>query len=381
MSSEFKQESEFAPATDAPPPAQESVTPAEGQEAAPVEAPPAGETEAAAAQTPAAEPEGEPTEPASTEPEETPKVRAQARKVFMDVQKMGGEPAFQAAKSIFDTYFHKTPFEAANELARYPAKFYPLRDVMLTQAVKEYPDAMVAVLRELHPELEIQVGKKGQQPAQSPSPQQQPADNFDAVAYARQTLEDPLASDADKAMARHFLATEQKLDQLPQLEERLSAADEFIGQTKQERVQAAQTKYVDDLVSSVIDKTYRESGLEGSPITIEQFRDLVVTAHGKNPEANARFQQAMDALAKGDTQTALLLKESIMRDGEQIAFSYAKSFSAAHAGRVNSQAQQLTQERPRVIPAGPPPAPQAQTAAPFDENEYAGALRDIKARG
>jgi hypothetical protein len=375
--SEFTPESESQEASSAPPPAQESAAqPAETQEASPAEVPAAGEGQSAE-QIPAEQAtEGEPSE--ASEAEETPSVKAQARKVFMEVQKMGGQSAFEAASKIFDSFFNKSPEEAISELSRYGARYYPVRDVIITETVKDHPEAVADMLRQLHPDLEIQVGKKGQ--AQQARPAEQPA-SFDAASWARETLGNEFASEADKLAARHLLATEDKLVKLPQLEERLTRADEFIGQTKAERIQAEQGKYVDDLMTSVVEKTYRDSGLEGSPVTLEQFTDLVVSAHGKNPEADARFQAAMTAIEKGDMQTALLLKDQIRRDGEAIAFQYAKAFSGATARAINSKTQQLTQERPKVLPPGSTAAGVPTTQAPpFDEADYSASLKDIKAK-
>lgn len=377
---QFKSESDEA---GTPPPAQESAAPAETVEAVTAEAPPVGEVEPA---------ENKPVEVVTDEPsveasatdapseEDAPSVKAQARKVWAEVNKMGGQAAFDAARGQFDAYFNKPPQEFVREISQYEARFYPVRDYLLHETAREFPNELVAILQAAHPDLNIQIGQQAQ-PAESRA-------QIDPVAYAREVLEDENATPYERSLAQHAITQADELAQaqaqlgkLPQLEEQVSKFSEFQTTHQQQQIAEARGKYVDELMESSVDRAYRESGLEGSPISLEEFREMVVVKHGREPEANARFLQAMDAIEAGDMKTAALLKEQIMRDGERIAFNYAKSFSAASAHTKTAKTQQLTKERPTPVPGGLPVGSAPPSSVPFDETRYAQGLADIKARG
>jgi hypothetical protein len=352
-----------------PPTAQESATPAETTEAISAEAPPVGE-EKPAEESPAGVTEDE----ADASETEEPSVKAQARKVWAEVNKMGGQPAFDAARDIFTKYIHDEPENFVAEIEQYGARFYPVRDVILSKTARDYPTDVINILKTVHPELSITVGKETK-------PEQPTGDAFDPLAYAREVLANEYATPEERAMAQHTLAVEERLGKLPELERKVTDFDEFQTQTKQQRVAAEQGKFVDELMETVVDKTYKESGLEAAGISQEVFRELVVAAHGKNPEANARFQQAMSAIAAGDMHTANLLKSQIKRDGEEIAFARAKPFTAGLTQRRNSKTDQINKERPTVVPTGQPVGARPPSATPaFDEQEWAQAWDDVKAR-
>jgi hypothetical protein len=352
-----KEESETV-TVDAEIPTAQEVMPPEGSEAALSQ--PAPAAPATVEDKPTDKVESENPDAASSPDVDTQSDydKAAGRKLFFEVQKMGGERVFEASRRMSDTFFNKTPQEFVSEISQYPKTFYPVREALVLSTIKEQPETILSILQEDFPQLF---------PQTTPNTQ---TEQFDPAQWAQWVLDDVNASEMDKQAARHLLATQKELQKLPGMEKKMQTFEQNFTQTEAQRVGEQTTKYVDDLMS-VVDKTYTESGLD-KIIDIETFRNLVVAAHGKDKAANARFQQAMDALKSGDAQTAYLLSDQIKRDGEKVAFEFARKFSPIKSRQAPNT----------VLPPGvPPPIGKIPIGGPaFDEARYEGAMADITAR-
>lgn len=301
---------------------------------------------------------------------------AAGRKLFFEVQKMGGERVFEASRKMSDTFFNQSPDKFVQEIQQYPKAFYPVRDFMVIKTIQEQPEDILQLLQQYHPKL---------LPGAQPSGQQndQPAENaFDDAAWAKLVLEDPNAYPDDRRAAQRILDYQRQLAELkqqagklPDLEKRMQSYEQRFEQTTQQQRQEQAVKYTDGLLS-VVDAAYEKSGLKASGIDLEVFRNAIVAAHGKDKAADAVLRRALDAIHEGDMQTALLLEDQIKRDAERIAFQYARQLAGARR-----QAGQDA-ERPKVLPAGvaAPIGNQPQTGPAFDESRYQSAMNDILAR-
>jgi hypothetical protein len=364
---EEERESE-ATQVDTTSPAQESVAPA-GTEAS-LTATPAGQP--ATEEKPVVEETSEAD--ALSEESSTDYDKSLGRKYFFEVEKMGGPSMFEAAKKLSHTYFNDTPENFVKEISQYSKAYWPVRDKIVIDTITHQPEDVLAILQQTHPDLFT--GNQPSQPAQD-------SQAFDPKSWATGVMADPDAYEQDRQLAKHILATEERLGKLPEIEQKMQRFEQSFTQTQTERVEQQTTKYVDELLS-VVNETYNKSGLDKSGIDLETFQQMVVAAHGKDKVADARFRSALDAIQKGDMQTALLLQDQIKRDGEKIAFDFARKFSGAFSGAtaLKRQAGQTGAEQNRTLPAGvaPPLGNRSPNAPAFDENVYQSAMQDIIAR-
>jgi hypothetical protein len=376
-------ESEDTDTVDAPPSqevesAQEIVT----------NTPPSG-SEASLTQTPAGQPAAE-DKPVVEETSETASEalsqegappdydKALGRKFFMEVQKMGGERVFEASRKMSTTFFNDSPENFVSEIEQYGQRYFPVRDQIVHSVIAAQPERLLEILKQSHPQLFKET--QSQPPPQSQTSEQ----SFSLTEWAESVINDEYANEVDKQAARRALAMEaerradqEKLGKLPEIEQKLSRFEQSFSQTQAQRVEEQTAKYVDGLMT-VVDAAYTKSGLEKSGIDIDTFRNLVTAAHGKDAAANAKFVAALDAIKAGDMQTALLLQEDIQRDGEKIAFNYARQFSGAQSQR-REQTGQLQADKNRMLPAGvaPPMGNRIPNAPAFDEANYQGGMQDI----
>lgn len=277
--------------------------------------------------------------------EETSEVKRQARKYWAEINEMGGQPFFDAAKGLATKFFNTSePTEFVKELSQYPARFQPVREAIVWEAVAQHPEVIASEIlgRDITAE-ELQRLRQGSPPAQA-----EPQEKFDPAAYARQVLEDPYSTEHDKALARHTLATAEQLGKLPQLEEKVNRFDKLTTEQKQRAVQEATGKYLGE-VMSVVDRTYKEAGLDLSAQESVRERAVIGAIFDLDPQNAALAAQVQTLLSEGDVNSAYLLQDRIKARIEKIAAELAAEKTSARSAKLAQQSQTLNRDRPTVV--------------------------------
>lgn len=118
------------------PPGQGTAAP-EGSEAALTEGAPA--SAAPAEVNPADKVESETDAASAPDTTRDDYDKAAGRKLFFEVQKMGGERVFEASKKMSDAFLNKTPQDFVKEISQYPKAFYPVRDQIVLDTIRSRP--------------------------------------------------------------------------------------------------------------------------------------------------------------------------------------------------------------------------------------------------
>jgi hypothetical protein len=279
------------------------------------------------------------------------------RKMWAAFKDKGGEEAFEVATRLLDNYLiTPNPEQFVQDLASYPVAFEPVRDRIITEEVRLYPEQVMETLRKAHPEM---FAGQSPQPAspQAAQAQGQESAEFDPVEYANNLLNDAYATEADKAAARHMLQaheqmqkTQEQLGKIPKLEEKVNAFDKLTAEQRAAEVEKVQGKYFED-VMTVVDRIHKESGLETAGVSAQRFRNFVRAEYAADPQRSALVDEVIDLIGRGDIRTATLKQRPIMARAEAVAAEIAAS---------------LTKPKAQTATAGgktPPPPPLAGDAS------------------
>lgn len=391
-----------------PPDDSESFTPAppEVAEAAAPGSAPAGEelnpeegaeTEATGTPVPASETSG-PASDAATVPDEeelTGDVKRQARKVWAEVNEMGGEPVFQVGKRLASSYLNPRP-ESAQEFvgdlkAVSKENYWPVRDHIVHETIRTQPDAVLKVLAQIHPDRRAQI-ERAMQPAAQPEEwynAPEPPDPTDTTSPSYDPLKDP---NMPEAVKRQIREAQELRERIAPLEEKVKAFDQLSTERKAQEVERISQTILSEVMQPVVE-LIKEAGLEdleGDPDDVRAdkdyarrviFRDTLGDLQSL-PENAPLYEEMNLLIERGDEQGARYRVERARARAERAAQRHVRYHSGRQVISRDSRTKPLTRGTPKLVPeaapAGIPTTPRPGPA--FDQDQHHAALQDIKAR-